>query len=167
MNQNALGQPLTSEKMSESRNATHAALNHWFVRNRGVQRHGWNVEYQPTYYFDNLRCPVGISEEYWDTLACAERRWSAPVLKQLDLADQRKLQDRMVKTTTSMPRLSQTMSGPTIDPSVCSEPALLRLLPPVSSNPLKAVAAVDEESGTGRVLPFPSGLSRWQDASNW
>ncbi|MBU6454934.1 MAG: hypothetical protein KGS72_24405 [Cyanobacteria bacterium REEB67] len=143
MTQNALGQPLTSEKMGESRNATHAALNHWFVRNRGVQRHGWNVEYQPTYYFDNLRCPAGISEVYWDTLACAERRWSAPVHKQLDLADQRKLQDRMVRSTTSMPRFSQPVSRPVVDPAVCSEPALLRLLPPVTGTALKAMSAVD------------------------
>ena len=179
MERKALGEPLTSERLNASRNASHAALDHWFVRNRGVQRQGWEVNYQPTYYFENLQCPTGLSDVYWDTLAAAERRWSAPVHKQLEQADQRKFAERVVTTTGSFARATQTMatispmrngvaSGPIIDPGAHSEPALLRLLPPVTKEikPV-AVADADQNAGSGKVLPFPSGLSRWKEAGNW
>ena len=166
MERKALGEPLTSEKLLASRDASHAALNHWFVRNRGVQRHGWEVNYEPTYYFENLQCPTGISDVYWDTLACAERRWSAPVTKQLEAADQRKFSDRIVKTTGSFAKLTQKMSGPAIDPGATSEPALLRLLPPVAKQSRPAVV-VDQNACKGKVLPFPVGLSKWKEAGNW
>ncbi len=117
-----------------------------------------------------LQCPTGISDVYWDTLAAAERRWSAPVHKQLDQADRRKFSERVVKTTGRFAKPTMTMSmhaiGPTIDPGAHSEPALLRLLPQVEQT-AKPVVVADDSAGNGKVLPFPSGLSRWKEAGNW
>jgi hypothetical protein len=164
MERKALGEPLTSEQMFASRDVSHAALNHWFVRNRGVQRHGWEVNYEPKYYFENLQCPAGISDVYWDTLAAAERRWSAPVTKQLEVGDTRKFSERVATKTGSFNKISMPTNGPVIDPGANSEPALLRLLSPVKK---EEKAAENASESTGKVLPFPNNAFRWKDAGNW
>ena len=71
-----LNDALYRDDIVNRRTTTQSALNHWFVRNRGVTRQSYPVMYESNYQIEKLQRPGNIDEAYWDTLTQADQRWS-------------------------------------------------------------------------------------------
>jgi hypothetical protein len=71
-----LNDALYRDDLLDRRTTTQSALNHWFVRNRGVTRQSFPVMYESNYQVEKLQRPGNIDEAYWDTLSQADQRWS-------------------------------------------------------------------------------------------
>jgi len=97
------------EHQALRKDSTHAAMNHWFVRNRGVQHKSWQVMYEPTYHLEDLRRPSGLDETYWDTLSQAEKRWADNPVKNQNMLDRRAIW----QTQTGMKALRDSRNSKT------------------------------------------------------
>jgi hypothetical protein len=156
-NQHVLNIPLSQEKQNQTKDSTRLALNHWFVRNRGVQRNSFPVTYEPTYQIESLRCPPGINEAYWDTLTQAEKRWNATPVKNQTVEDQRQpwQQQAISQIIKDARRAANDYYEQAVKPADPFEE-------PIQLHPETAKLQNNEN-----VVPFPTAQAPWKQAENW
>jgi hypothetical protein len=149
--------PLSQEKQNQSKDTTRSALNHWFARNRGVQRNGWPVTYESTYHMESFCCPPGIDETYWDTLTHAEKRWNATPVKNQSCED--KKQPWQEQAISQIIRDARRAAADYYEQAV--KPA----------DPFEAPIQLHGKSATSQnnenVVPFPTAQAPWKQAENW
>ena len=151
------------DTQSQSQEATRASINHWFVRNHGVQRNSWPVTYEPTYHIENLQCPKGIDETYWDTLSQAEKIWNSEPMKEQKLLDDRRywLENSKLALAEQNRKNQTNFYTQAIEEAVPFEEPLVKTKLALQKN------VVNEIKKETNILQFCALREKWKQAGNW
>jgi len=181
---NELFDPLVRFAESDRKKQTGAALNHWFVRNKGVARKAWPVTYEPTYQYEKLQCPPGIDQNFWDTLDRADYYWHKEPVKDQSIEDppyywHEQFVPEPVSTDTGefTPTFTNLKSmeaseAVSADEQLAAEEklALEAAMQQFKNEALEiaeAQARTTDITALKKVIAFKKSRTQWQRAGNW
>jgi hypothetical protein len=83
--------PLSQEKEEQSKDVHRAALQHWFAKEKPATRETWPVIYENPAPTENIPCPSGIDQSYWQNLSKIEQEWATAPVQAPDLEQRRRI----------------------------------------------------------------------------